>query len=333
MDLTGIAFIICTATVLCLVPLELYRRMQRTRIYQLPGGLHFEAYNFSVQVRRQEQEVQVRCARGLLVSPDAGAGPQPPPAGPVNHRFAAVGFQVQLRECMRQSRGLAPPERTGYCDIVLRGADGTQLTIERVSAVVAKSFEMFFLQVRYWIDKLELRLERERVARLRSEEEAAAAQRDADLMAQLLNGKAPGEALSDSERDAVAAAQLAQWRSAAGFTGLHAAYQVDPSGRVLWFVDLAADGRITLHADKRTLHGSLLGAQIGSVSGGLEVGVRDAHWSEREPELRTFCVLRGRSAEERRAWKERMEILRNSLNASRALAAAAPELPAQVPSL
>ena len=92
-------------------------------------------------------------------------------------------------------------------------------------------------------------------------------------------------------------------------------HHTDPKGRVVWFVDLAGDGRITLHADKHTVHTTLRGASVEAILGELEVGVRDAHWTENDTELRTFRILRGRSAEERRAWRERMEIMRNSLNA------------------
>ena len=74
-----------------------------------------------------------------------------------------------------------------------------------------------------------------------------------------------------------------------------------------------ATGRITLHANNRTIHTTLAGASIASLGGELEVGVRDDYWSEDEPELRTFRILKGLPPDERRAWKERMEILRDNL--------------------
>lgn len=314
MNLTGMALILLAIAVALGFALDLHRRMQRTRILQLPGGLRFEAYHFSVQIQRREQEVRARCARAVLALPGATVSLEAPQAERVEHTFAAVGFSVALRERNKQMPGLTEAAPKGDVDIVLQGADGTLLTIERVSRSVAVSFQYFYLQVRHWIDKLEQRLERERVARLRSEEEGAQAQRDADVLAQLLDGRAPNAPLTAQECEAMAAAQIAQWRSAAGFEGQHSLHQVDATGRVLWFVDLAADGRITLHADKRTLHTTLRGASITVVLGELEVGVRDAHWTEDEPELRVFRVLKGRSAEERRAWKERMELMRRSLD-------------------
>jgi hypothetical protein len=203
--------------------------------------------------------------------------------------------------------------RTGRFDIVIRDADGTQLTIARVNGAVAASFKYFYLQVRVWIDKLEKRLERERIERLRAGAVEEQARQHAELMAGLRADKPPHEALSEADCNAMAEAQIACWRQAAGFKGQHSAHHTDPRGEVLWFVDLAADGRITLHADKRTVHASLLGARIVATMGEIEVGVRDAYWSEDNPDLRVFQVLKGHSVESRRAWKERLEILSNGL--------------------
>jgi hypothetical protein len=279
----------------------------------VPGGLRFEAQSFSVQVQRTEQELHVRCQRGLLTPPASDAAQPPVSVGPVACTFAAIGIVVDVREGVRAGGHASQPIRTGFCDIVVRGSDGTQLVIERIPDTVAASFKQFFLQVRVWIDKLEQRAERARIERLRSEEDAAQAQQHADLMLQLRAGKPSSGALSPAECEAMAAAQIASWRQAAGFVGLHSLQHTDATGVVTWFVDLAADGRITLHADQRTIHSTLQGASIAANNGALDVGVKDAHWTEVEPQLRVFQILKGHSAEERRAWKERLEIIRNSL--------------------
>lgn len=298
-----------------LVMLELHRRSLRTQIYQLPGGLRFEAQRFSVQIQRKQQEVRVRCGRGILRAPGAGAAPGPAQAGPLECTFAAIGIAVEVRgsEPLKPAESRSP--KAGPFDVIIRSADGTQLTIEQVNGTVAASFKYFYLQVRHWIDKLEQRVERERIERLRSEEEAEQARQHADFMAQLVASQSPNETPSAAECAARAEAQIAHWRQAAGFQGLHSLQQTDANGMVVWFIDLAADGRITLHAQNRILHSSLRGASIASGNGELEVGVRDAYWSEQNPELRLFPVLKGRSAEERRAWKERLELLCNSLGA------------------
>ena len=144
---------------------EMHKRALRTRVLQIPGGLRFEAQDFSVQILRKEQEVQVRCKRGVLTPPAQGDAQEVIASEPEStnaatgtssaaaHAFAAIGFSLGLRES------------PGYVDIVMRGADDTQLVIAHVNATVAASFELFYLQVRLWIDKLEQRAQRERVQR------------------------------------------------------------------------------------------------------------------------------------------------------------------------
>lgn len=317
---------------------ELHLRSKRTRVVQIPGGLRFEAHQFSVQFQRTEQEVRVQCQRGVLVPAAASPGQPLAKTGRAACQFPATGFRAEVRDGVRQVAGEGAPVRTGFSEISLRGADGAALTIQQVNPSVAADFVAFFRQVRNWIDKLEQRLERERVARLRSEEAAAQAQQEAELLARLLEPQAPApqtlqtpqtpatpqtpEAAAAAEAataaataaaaEAVTASQIALWRRNAGFQGQHSRWQADARGVVEWFVDLAMDGRITLHADKRTLSSSLLGASIASAAGGLQIGVRDAWWSEQDPELRLFNVLR-LGPDERRAWKERLELIRNGL--------------------
>ena len=293
-----------------LVFLEMHLRARRTQIIQVPGGLRFEAQKFSMQLQRTQREVRVQCARGVLTPGAAGSPARP--AGPVECQFAAAGFRVEVRESVRLLADQAAPVRTGFFEISLRGADGMALRIPQVNAAVAADFVSYFRQVGHWIDKLEQLLERERVAQLRAQEEAAQTRRHAELMESLLR---PTDAPpSPADCEAASAAQIAHWRQAAGFRGQHSLWQADSRGVIHWFVDLAMDGRITLHANKRTLHGSLRGASITSTGEELHMGLRDAHWTEEEPELRFFRVLRGRKPEERLAWKERMESIRNGLS-------------------
>jgi hypothetical protein len=301
------------AVSLGLLFLEMHLRSKRTRVVQVPGGLCFEAQKFSVQFQRREKEVHVQCARGVLVPALTPPEQEPPKAGRVACKFAAVGFRVEVRESVRQQADQAAPVLTGYSEISMRGADEMALTIPQVDPGVAADFAFFFRQVSHWIDKLEKRLERERVADLRREEEAMQAQQDAGLLADLLSRLSPNEVPSDAARDAIVAAQIDQWRQITGFQGQHSAWQADAQGVVEWFVDLSADGRITLHADNRTLHSTLHGASITSTGAALLVSVRDAYWTQEEPELRAFKVLR-LGPDERRAWKERLEIIRNSLS-------------------
>jgi hypothetical protein len=45
----------------------------------------------------------------------------------------------------------------------------------------------------------------------------------------------------------------------------------------------------------------------------MEIALRDDYWTEEDPRLLTFRVLGGAAPEIRRAWKERLEILIQSL--------------------
>jgi hypothetical protein len=312
-----------TAALSGLFWLELRLRATRTRVLQIPGGLYFEARDFSMQVLRKEQTLHVQYRHGVLAPAQGSAQAGVAPSGHAQYSFKALGFRAEVRA---ELAAVVPATQTPQADaaassaaqqvaIVLHGADSSRLTLEKVHPVVASNFEAFFLQVRHWIDKLEWRAERERVRGLRSAAEAAQAEEHAQQVASLLRAAPPNQPLTPEAREAIAQAQIAQWRANAGFVGQHTVHQVDAKGFVVWFVDLASDGRITLHADKRTIHSSLLGASITPTGGDLELGVRDAFWTPDDPDLRMFKVLRGVKPEERRAWKERLEIIRDSLAA------------------
>jgi hypothetical protein len=185
--------------------------------------------------------------------------------------------------------------------------------LEGVPEPVVLSFKGFVTRVRIWVEKVELRLERDRVERLRKEEELLQAAEQEQLLAEARANLVTEDALTEQDREALATVQIAKWRKTAGFTGANSEVNIDEEGRVAWFVDLGNDGRITLHADKRTIHTTLLGAEIASLGGEIEIGVRDDYWTEDEPGLRVFRVFKGLPPNERRAWKERLEIVRDSL--------------------
>ena len=293
---------------------EMQLRARRTRVVQVPGGLRFEAQSFSVEFQRKEKEVRVQCAHGVLAPASHRPDPEPAKAARTACKFAAAGFRVEVRESVMQVADQVAPVLTGYSEIHMRGADEMTLTIPQVNPEVAADFAFFSRQVSHWIDKLERRLERERVAHLRREEEELQAQQEASLLADLLSRQSPNAVPSAAAWDAIVAAQIDLWRQITCFEGQHSAWQADAQGVVDWFVDLGADGRITLHADGRTLHSTLHGASITSTGSALLVAVRDAYWTQQEPGLRAFKVLR-LGPDERRAWKERLEIIRNSLSA------------------
>ena len=178
----------------------------------------------------------------------------------------------------------------------------SQLQIDRVPLAVATQFDIFAKQAQLWIERLEERRAQEAQALAEAQE----AQAQAEL--EYAQKRNPG-----SKSDISPDAQIALWRKNAGFSGTSSEVGLDEKGGISWYVDLDPEGRITLHADRRTIHTTLLGAELASLGGELEVSVRDDYWTEDDPKLVRFRILKGRSPDERRAWKERMEILRNQL--------------------
>ncbi|MBC7917027.1 MAG: hypothetical protein H7Y28_04365 [Rhodoferax sp.] len=306
--------------------LEHQARTVRTRIVDVPGGLRFEAHGFSIEVQRSSKQLAVVARTGRLVRTPLDGGEIQTQLAPFNIHLPAAGLQIEVLKATTQD---TPNEGTlipaGFCTIRLRGTDApslpptaadvyrSELCIERVPEIVIVSFNNFAARVRVWIEKIDRRLELERVARARKEEETAQAAEVERLLAEAQANKPSEEPLTDSAREALIALQLSTWRKAAGFTGAASEVSADAQGRVDWFVDVMDDGRITLHADKRTIHSTLQGADIASRGGELEIGVRDDYWTEDEPALRIFRVFKGLSPDARRAWKERLELVRDNV--------------------
>jgi len=193
------------------------------------------------------------------------------------------------------------------------------LKIPGVNPQVAARFDIFAKRVNLWTDKMQSRIEYERLTQRRREEEAAKEKAAEAALAEATAKLGVSGPLSEAQKLELAQAQIAQWRTTAGFTGTASAHSADKDGRIEWFIDLDDAGRITLHADKRTVHATMAGATVQSVGGELEIGVRDEYWTEDEADLRLFRVLGGVSAEVRRAWKERLEIMRDSMRSSSAV--------------
>jgi hypothetical protein len=191
------------------------------------------------------------------------------------------------------------------------GGDKSEFRMDRVPDAVALSFQQFANSVRAWIEKLEHQLAVQ-VSEQRKREAQAA---EAALALKVEPEKDPTVPLSEQEREARAAAQLEKWRAAAGFKGSATEMSFDGRGQITWLIDLEPTGRVILHANKRTFHGSLKGATVTGMGAEIEVAVRDDYWSEDDPRLASFRVLGGSTPENRRAWKERLELLIQSLGA------------------
>ena len=305
--------------------IEHQARILRTRVVNLQSGMRFEAHGFSMEVKRTTKQVVIQTRAGQRAQPPAQGAAGNAQAGPMEATFAAAGLQIEVAR-NRVEPGALSAGSSSMCTIILRGTEAqtpadkplpeghrSVVMVGQVPELVAIRFNDFAARVRVWIEKIEHRLEFERIARARQEEEAAQAAEAEKLRAQTLAGKAADEPLTEAEKEALVTAQIAKWRQAAGFTGTSTEISKDPEGRVAWFIDLANDGRVTLHSDKRTIHSTLRGATIEVVGGEIEIGVRDDYWTEEEPALRYFRVFKGLSSDARRAWKERLELVRASM--------------------
>lgn len=294
---------------------EQQARLLKTRAGPIPGGLRFEAHGWSVEVQRAGQQLLVQARQGQYAREPLSAASalvlEAP--GPVNATLPAPGLQIEVTRNLRHQEGRAP-QPTGQCSVVFRASDESAfaaaeksggerhlLRLDPVPEPVAANFQQFAGQIRVWVERLDRNLAQQVLQRQqRLEAEAAAEARAA--------ARAKKAAEQPVVQDLAPEAQIAHWRKLAGFSGTSEVGYTD-DGKIDWFIDLDPRGRITLHADHRTVHTTLLGATVSSLAGELEVAVRDEYWSEAEPELKSFRLFKGAHSDVRRAWKERLETL------------------------
>jgi hypothetical protein len=276
------------------IVMEYLAYLERTQVITVNGGLRFIAKGLTVEMQRTKHRVLVITRKGHYThNPSNGELPVIK-VGELSAALHAVGLRIEVSV-----------QPKGPCTVLFRGtAEHTTLRIEELSAKVAQEFDAFADQVRLWVDKVE---QRQRQIALEEEEKRLAAEKaEAEKAAK----KAPAPDLPPE-------VQIAQWRANAGFTGAFSEMGLDDKGRIAWFVDLDSMGHITLHANKRTVHTTLEGAEITSLGSEIELAVRDDFWSESEPELRRFRVLVNLPPDERRIWKERIEALINNTKAAK----------------
>lgn len=303
--------------------MEYQAYLLRTSVVSVPGGLRFVAQGFSVEVRHASKEVKVIAKNGRYLRQPLPQGDEEVKSGALTVTLAVVGLQIEVSRISVKATDGGAATPTGVSRIVLSASDEklrqaqgkaaterSELRLDGVPDPIAVDFQQFANSVRAWIEKVEQQLAAQMVAqRQREAEEATAA---AGLAAD------PPEdtsvPLSVADREARAAAQIEKWRAAAGFKGTSTEVSFDERGQIVWLIDLDKTGRVILHANKRTFHGSLKGASVTGIGTEIEIAVRDDYWSEDDQRLVSFRLLGGASAEIRRAWKERLEILIQSLS-------------------
>lgn len=299
---------------------ERQARLLKTHAHAFPGGLRFEAHGWSVELQRANQLLVVKAAqahytRELLAG---GAAAEPVQGGAVLAKLPAVGLRIEVSRMMvEQADGEARP--TGLCRVEFQASDETQfalqdtpggerhlLRLENVPGPVATDFQRFAGQIRLWVEKQE----HQATQQLQIRQQRAEAEAQAQARAEERARKAAAlPEIKNLDPDS----QIAHWRQLAGYSGISEVGLTQDGKGIEWFIDLDPRGRLTLHADRRTVYTTLLGATVNSSGGELELSVRDDYWTEAEPELKTFRLFRGVNADVRRAWKERLEILIDKL--------------------
>ncbi len=303
--------------------MEYQAYLLRTSVTSVPGGLRFTAQGFSVESRHSSKEIKVIAKNGAYARQALPNGEEELQAGAVTVTLSAIGLQIEVSRISVKEGDAGDPVPTGFSRIVfsaidekLRKTQGkpaserSQLKLDRVPDSIATDFQQFANGLRAWIDKVEQQLEAQLAAQRQREQETAAAA----LVSQIDPKEDTSIPLNEAEREERAGGQIDKWRAAAGFKGTSTEVSFDARGQIVWLIDLHPSGKVILHANNRTFHGSLKGATVSGIGTEMEIAVRDDYWSEEDPRLVTFRVLGGTAPENRRAWKERLELLIQSLN-------------------
>jgi hypothetical protein len=286
--------------------IEYQAYLLKTHVEQAGGVLRFVAHGWSVEAQRSTNQLLMQSRHAHYSRQPLGGGAAQVQEGQVTAKIPAPGLRIDIQPSHSAGKCLVEFHASDELTLAAQGKTGGECAVVRLDGIpepVAASFGQFASQLRLWVEKLEKRLaiQREAEAAEKAAQEAALAE-----AAAAATGETSKEILTPD-------VQVAKWRKTAGFAGTSSEIGLNDKGGILWYVDLDPTGRITLHANNRTIHTTLAGAAIVSLGGELEVGVRDDYWSEEEPELRTLRILKGLPPDERRAWKERMEILRDNL--------------------
>jgi len=300
---------------------EYHAHLLKTHVTQDGGVLRFTAHGWWVEAHRGKEQLVVHARHhGYYSRQPLAGGDEQVLEGAIDATLPAPRLQIEVKPAASQGACVIEFQASDELAFAAQGKSGGErsvVRIDKVPAPVAAQFAAFAGQLRVWVDKLELRIAAQRRAEDEAKEEA---EKEAGKEAKRKAGASDNPPAPEAHKELLTPEQqVAQWRKAAGFSGTSSEIGLNDKGGILWFVDLNPTGRITLHSNNRTIHTTLAGASITSLGGELEVGVRDDYWSEEEPELRRFRILKGLPPDERRAWKERMEILRDEMRVAAGL--------------
>lgn len=301
--------------------MEYQTYLLRTSVVSVPGGLRFVAQGLTVESRHSGKEIKVTTKNGRYARQPLAGGDEEVQNGALTVTLVAMGLQIEVSRISVKDVNGGAAKATGFSRIVFAatdepvqkamgrsGGDRSELRIDGVPDAIATDFQQFANGLRAWIEKVEQQLAAKVAEQRQREQEAAAAAAGLTVVPE----EDPTIPLSEADREARAAAQLEKWRAAAGYKGASTEMHFDNRGQMVWLIDLEPTGKVILHANKRTFHGSLKGATVNGFGSELEVAVRDDYWTEDDPRLVPFRILGGSKPENRRAWKERIDLLIHS---------------------
>lgn len=308
--------------------MEYQVRMLRTTATKLASGLLFTSRFLTVGTRNATLEVVVNAPQGRHAVEAAAADLARLPKKELAVVLPAIGLVCDVKVDSTHRAG----KTADRCTITFTASNAAKLlalglpatpaavvVIDDVPLPVARAFQNFAGQMGFWIERVEQRVHLEREAEQRKNEEEAAALVAAEAAAQRAVGKTNktkddySTPVSDEDRKVRIDKQIDVLRKAAGFKGASAEFGADPGGKIQWYIELEPSGKVILQSGSRSFSGSLKGAKLTTLVGELELGVRDALWTEEDPALSNFMILAGTKSEVRLAWKERLEILIRSL--------------------
>lgn len=302
--------------------MEYQAYLLRTSVISVPGGLRFVAQGFTVESRHGSKEIIVVARDGRYIRQPLAGGDEEIQTGSLSVTLPAVGMRIDVSRISVKGQEGEAATATGFSRITLAasdetmqkalgrsGGDRSEVRLDRVPDAIATNFQQFANGLRAWIDKIEQQIAAQVEAQRQKEAQAAVVAAGLAVEPE----EDPTVPLSEEEREARAGAQLEKWRKAAGFKGSSTEMSFDARGKIVWLIDLDQTGRVILHAGDRTFHGSLLGATVVGIGSEVEVAVRDDYWTEDDTRLVAFRVLAGSTPENRRAWKERLDLLIQNL--------------------
>lgn len=306
--------------------IEYQAYLMRTRVEGIPGGLRFTSKLFVAEARYSAKQLVVQAGKGDFRRQPLPKGEETVEQGALTATLPVAGLTMQVFRMVDPNDDSESPEETGLSNIVFNASDALTLQaqnqtggeryvlrLDGVPSMIAHDFQRFANGLHSWIDKIEYGLKSEIEARRLQQEQEAKAAAAAEKAAAKAAAAVSTVVLTDEQRQIMVDAQIATWRSTAGFKGNASEMAVEPNGVIRWYIEADPTGRVILSADKRMFHGSLKGATVSTLGAELEVAVRDALWTEKEPHLAVFRILGSASSDVRRAWKERLELVIQSL--------------------